>query len=173
MTEEREDDFVGCDTWAAMVSWLAESLPEIPVGVTIDFGPKDMLLDDVLDADDFEDDPLEALCAQIVVLQHGRFLVRRSRVVMEANSYISHDASAATPNRWFEDDPAGDCTAGAIYVDDAHLAAEICVTWLSSESRDEGPLDFGFDVSEAIPLPGIAQAEPAWTIDDFLRRLGH
>ncbi|MFC0316019.1 hypothetical protein ACFQNE_15055 [Gordonia phosphorivorans] len=172
MTEEREDDYVGCDTWAALVSGLADSLPEIPVGVTIDFGPKDMLLDDDFDADEY-DDPLEALCAQIVVLEHGRFLVRRSRVVMEANSYISHDAGAATPNRWFEEEPGGDCTAGAIYVDDAHLAAEICVTWLSSESVDEGPTDFGFDVSEAIRLPGIPQVNSSWTIDDFLRRLGH
>ncbi|GAA3956559.1 hypothetical protein [Gordonia caeni] len=173
MNDEHDDDFVGCETWEAMTAWLADSLPEIPVGVTIDFGPKDMRLDDDLDADDYPDDPPEALCVQLVVMERGRFLVRRSHVVMEATSYVHHDASAATPNLWFDEDPIGDCTAGAIYVDDPQLAAEICVTWLASEAGDEGPRDFGFDVSEATRLPGLPAVGTGWTIDDFLRRLGH
>lgn len=168
-----DDDYIGCGTWDEMTAWLAGSLPEIPVGVTIDFGPKDLRIDDEpLDADDFED-PLEAVCAQIVVLRHGRYLVRRSQVVMEATSYVDHDASAATPDLWFADDTDGDCTDGAIYVDDASLAAQICVTWLSSASGDPSPTEFGFDVSEATTLPGLPASGTTWTIDDFLRRLGH
>lgn len=185
MSDDHGEDFVGCETWAEMTAWLAESLPEIPVGVTIDFGPKDMRIDDdrLLDSGDYDpdhddpdavgDDPLEALCAQIVVLEHERFLVRRSQVVMEATSYVDHDAGAATPNLWFSEDPTSDCTDGAIYVDDANLAAEICVTWLSSESGQSSPDDFGFDVSEAAHLPGLPDGGTRWTIEDFLRRLGH
>ncbi|UQE73745.1 hypothetical protein MYK68_13470 [Gordonia sp. PP30] len=173
MSDDHDEDFVGCETWDQMTVWLADSLPEIPPGVTIDFGPKDMRIDDEpLDAETF-DDPLEALCAQIVVLRHGRYLVRRSHVVMEATSYVDHDASAATPDLWFGEDPTSDCTDGAIYVDDARLAAEICVTWLVSESGEASPDAFGFDVSEALPLPGLPDAGSPWTIEDFLRRLGH
>lgn len=173
MTDDH-DDYIGCSTWDEMTTWLAESLPEIPVGVTIDFGPKDLRIDDEpLDADDFADPP-EAVCAQLVVLRGGRFLVRRSRVVMEATSYIDHDASAATADLWFDDDTEGDCTDGAIYVDDAPLAAEICVMWLASASGDPSPGEFGFDVSEATSLPGLPTTDARdWNIDDFLRRLGH
>ncbi|MFT3661846.1 MAG: hypothetical protein QM809_10720 [Gordonia sp. (in: high G+C Gram-positive bacteria)] len=172
--DDDHDDFVGCDTWDEMTAWLGESLPDIPAGVTIDFGPKDLHIGDEPLDDEFDDtDPIEALCAQIVVLKHGRYLVRRSHVVMEATNYLDHDASSATPNLWFDDDPTGDCTAGSIYVDDAGLAAEICVTWLRAESGLPDPTEFGFDISEATHLPGLPGTDAGWSLDDFLRRLGH
>ncbi|WP_454165691.1 hypothetical protein [Gordonia iterans] len=168
-----DDDFVGCETWDEMITWLGDSLSDIPAGVTIDFGPKDLHIDDDQLDDDFDEDPIEALCAQLVVLKHDRYLVRRSHVVMEATSYVDHDASGATPNLWFDDDPTGDCTAGSIYVDDPHLAAEICVTWLRAESGHATPTEFGFDISEATHLPGLPGSGAGWSLDDFLRRLGH
>lgn len=184
MSEDYDEEFVGCETWTAMTTWLAESLPEVPAGVTIDFGPKDLRIDDepldaaafepgAFDTDPFGADPLDALCAQIVVLEHGRYLVRRSRVLMEATNFVSYDATGASVNLWFDEPPTSDCTDGAVYVDDAALAAEICVTWLASESGGGTPNDFGFDVTEAIGLPGLGESASPWTLDDFLRRLGH
>lgn len=181
-----DDDFVGCDTWDAMTSWLGESLADIPAGVTIDFGPRDLDIGDALgpdgfdddydsdvESDDFDDDPIDAVCVQLVILKHGRYLVRRSHVVMEATSYVDYDASSAELNMWFDDDPTGDCTAGSIYVDDPALAADICVTWLSSQSGHATPVEFGFDISEATTLPGLPGSGAGWSLDDFLRRLGH
>lgn len=172
MNDDYEEDFVGCGTWEQMTAWLTESLPEIPAGVTIDFGPKDFAVEDDALTDDV-DDPMDAVCAQIVVLEHGRLLVRRSRVVMEASSFVHHDASAAICDHWFTENPTSDCTDGAIYVDDPALAADICVTWLSTESGEATPVDFGFDISEAEHLPGVPTGGDQWTVDDFLRRLGH
>lgn len=172
MSEDYDEEFVGCGTWEEMTAWLSESLPEIPTGVTIDFGPKDFRIDDDALDDDFEE-PIEAVCAQIVVLKHGRYLVRRSQVVMEPTSYVDHDAGAATPNLWFDEDPTSDCTNGAIYVDDPGLAADICVTWLASETGQTDPREFGFDITVADHLPGMPEVGSQWTVDDFLRRLGH
>lgn len=151
------------NTWDEMSAWIADALPFVLPGTTLDFGPADLRVFDEPALDDIAPDEEErpaALCAQIVALS-GRYLVRRSTVVLDVLRFVDHDAAIVAPNRWFSDDPYGDCTHGYLYVDDELLAAQICTAWLRDQSGEETPASFAFSQDDPVTLPGV-DTGPAW-----------
>ncbi|WP_072687121.1 hypothetical protein [Rhodococcus marinonascens] len=141
-------------TWDGMVDWLVESLVDQPVALIVELGPNTYISDD-------EDD--EVVCVQIQVLADDVLLLRRSRTVLGHLLIADYSTGDLVLDRWHFDGHFEDCTDGYIFSRDAHLIANICVTWFrdnwGARSTDELGCSYRFPDELLPPDPDLDEID--------------
>ncbi len=131
-------------SWAGMVDWLIESLTDQPVAFMLEMGPSGFRSQGVDD---------EVACAQIVVLDDGVLMLRRSRTVLDQLTLADFSVDGLALDRWFFDDHFADCTDGYLFTRDVRLVADACVGWFRDEWGTRSTDDLGCDYRFPDELP--------------------
>lgn len=114
------------DPWDDMTEWLVEPIYGKPVGFLIELGPSDYRTDDEIDE--------QVVCAQIVFLDDGVMMLRRSRTVLDRLTLTDHSTDGLRIDTWLYDGHFEDCTGGYLFTRDIRLVARSCVTWFRDKS---------------------------------------
>ncbi len=126
----------GVSNWQDMADWLADTLAGKPVAFVLELGPQSFI-----DGDESDD----VVCAQIQVLGDGVFMLRRSRTVLGHLMLADYSTAGLSLDLWHNDGHFDDCTDGYIFSRDAHLIADIAVTWFRDNWETASTDDLGCD----------------------------
>lgn len=138
-------DELPVDRWDDTSRWLVDSLFAKPFGLIIELGPRDHVTDD-LDDDD-------VVCAQIVVLDGGVFMLRRSRTVLGHLLLADYSPEGLCLDKWHFDDHFDDCTHGYLFSRDSWLIADACSIWFRDNAAvgSTGELGCSYRFPDELP----------------------
>ena len=133
------------DRWDDTSKWLVDSLFAKPSGLIIELGPRDYVPGD--------DDSDDIVCAQIVVLDDGVFMLRRSRTVLRHLLLADYSEEGLYLDNWHFDDYFDDCTDGYLFSRDSRLIADACSVWFrdNAASGSTGELGCSYRFPDELP----------------------
>ena len=132
----RDTEPAGTREWSDMTEWVVESVSDKPVGFVFDLGPRDY-------GPAEEEEGIEAVCAQVVILQDDVLMLRRSRIVLHRLNLGDHSVDDLPLEEWLDGEHFEDCTDGYFFTQDVDLVADAVTSWFRDCGLVSTPEDLG------------------------------